>query len=79
MPLSESFWIFVAGGGFGMILASMKMCGESKCKTFDFGCIKIERDTNAEVEDSLNRMEHGLQPSMVEMPRQNNMSIDRIP
>lgn len=77
--LSESFWIFLAGGSFGLLLASMKMCGESKCKTCDFGCLKIERDVNAENEAEQNRMEHGLPPSMVEMPRQerNLMSIDR--
>ncbi len=77
MALSESFWIFVAGGGFGMILSSMKMCGESKCKTCSFGCIKVERDTEAEVAMSHDRMEHGFSPSMIETPRQNNMSIDR--
>jgi hypothetical protein len=79
MALSESFWIFLAGGAFGIVVASMKMCGESKCKTLDICCIKITRDTEAEVEAENNRMEHGLPPSMVEMPRQERqtMSVDR--
>jgi len=77
MVLSESFWIFLAGGAFGLVLASMKICSESKCKTCNLCCIKIERDINAEVEVEHNRIEHGLPPSMVEMPRNNNMSLDR--
>lgn len=74
MVLSESFWIFLAGGGFGLLLASMKMCGESKCKTMDVCCIKITRDVNAENEAEVNRMEHGHPPSLVEMPRQRSAS-----
>jgi hypothetical protein len=75
--LSESFWIFLAGGGFGLFLSSMKMCQESKCKNLDLCCIKITRDVDAENEAEHDRMEHGLPPSSTEMPRQANMSIDR--
>lgn len=74
MVLSESFWIFLAGGGFGLFLASMKMCGESKCNKCKICCINIERDVNAENEAEINRMEHGHPPSLVEMPRQRSVS-----
>ena len=60
MVLSESFWIFLVTTTAGIFLACMKVAYDSKCKTCDFGCIKIERDTGAEIEAEHNRMEHGI-------------------
>jgi hypothetical protein len=60
MSLSESFWIFVVTTTAGLVLACMKVAYDSKCKTCDFGCIKIERDTSAEIEAEHDRMEHGI-------------------
>ena len=63
MPLSESFWIFVVTTLAGLLLACMKVAYDSKCKTCDFGCLKIERDTSAEVTAEHDRMEHGIASS----------------
>lgn len=60
MALSESFWIFVVTTTAGLFLACMKICYDSKCKNLDLGCIKIQRDTEAEVEAEHDRMEHGI-------------------
>lgn len=60
MALSESFWIFVVTTTAGLVLACMKICYDSKCKNLDLGCLKIERDTQSEVEAEHDRMEHGI-------------------
>jgi hypothetical protein len=81
MALSESFWIFLLTTSAGLILAGMKICYDSKCKTCDFGCCKIERDTGAEIEAEHDRMEHGINNPLPELPkpqeRQSRLSIDR--
>ena len=79
MVLSESFWIFLAGGAFGLVLASMKMCGESKCKTMDLCCIKITRDVNAENEAEVNRMDRGHPPSLIDVPSRQRTASGHIP
>lgn len=73
MALSESFWIFVVTTSAGIILACMKVCYDSKCKNLDLGCLKIQRDTEAELTAENNRMEHGItnelrQPTMDRHP-----------
>ena len=78
MALSESFWIFVVTTTAGLLLAGMKICYDSKCKTCDLGCLKIERDTGAEIEAEHDRMEHGITTSISEEPR-NRQSIERPP
>jgi predicted DCC family thiol-disulfide oxidoreductase YuxK len=77
MVLSESFWIFVVTTTAGLFLACMKVAYDSKCKTCDLGCIKIERDTGAEIEAEHDRMEHNIN-QFPEAPR-NRESVDRIP
>ena len=57
--LSESFWIFVVTTSAGLLLACMKICYDSKCKTLDLGCLKIQRDVEAENDAAHDRMEHG--------------------
>jgi hypothetical protein len=76
MALSESFWIFVVTTTAGLMLACMKVAYDSKCKTCDFGCLKIERDTSAEIEAEHDRMEHGINNPLPEVTRQRE-SIDR--
>ena len=78
MTLSESFWIFVVTTGAGLVLACMKVAYDSKCKTCDFGCLKIERDTSAEITAEHDRMEHGINNPLPEPPRQRE-SIERPP
>ena len=78
MSLSESFWIFVVTTTAGLILAGMKICYDSKCKTCDIGCLKIERDTTAELTAEHDRMEHGITNPLPEPPR-NRESIERPP
>jgi hypothetical protein len=78
MALSESFWIFLVTTTAGLLLAGMKICYDSKCKTCDFGCLKIERDTGAEIEAEHDRMEHGINNPLPEAPRQRE-SIERPP
>ena len=75
MVLSESFWIFVVTTTAGLFLACMKVAYDSKCKTCDLGCIKIERDTGAEIEAEHDRMEHGINNPLPEI--RNRESIDR--
>jgi hypothetical protein len=75
MGLSESFWIFVVTTSAGLLLACLKVGYDSKCKTCNFGCIKIERDTSAEIEAEHDRMEHGITnntPTTIPPPQVSN-------
>jgi len=62
MPLSESFWIYLVTTGAGLCLACGKIAYDSKCKNFSLCCIKIERDTTAELEAEHDRLEHNINP-----------------
>lgn len=73
MALSESFWIFVVTTTAGIILACMKVCYDSKCKNLDLGCLKIQRDTEAELTAEHDRMEHGVSNHLREQ------TVDRQP
>jgi len=77
MTLSESFWIFVVTTGAGLVLACMKVAYDSKCKTCDLGCLKIERDTEAEIEAEHDRMEHNV--NQLPDTLRNRESIERPP
>ena len=48
MDISEIFATFIITSCVGLILASMRLCYKSKCKTIDMCCIKITRDTEGE-------------------------------
>lgn len=81
MALSESFWIFMLTTSAGLVLACMKVAYDSKCKKLDVCCLKIERDTGAEIEAEHDRMEHGILNPLPELPRQQMdrqiVSVDR--
>lgn len=77
MPLSESFWIFVVTTTAGLFLACLKVGYDSKCKTCDFGCVKIERDTTAELTAEHDRMEHGILPSTPSPNVSSNEMVNR--
>lgn len=77
MNLSESFWIFVVTTIAGLVLACMKICYDSKCKTMNLCCIKIERDTSAELSAEHDRMEHGVVNNPTLPPPPTRQSIDR--
>jgi hypothetical protein len=82
MELSESFYIFLVTTSAGLILACLKIAYESKCKNLDLCCIKIVRDTGAELAAEHDRLEHGISnPLPQELPkpqeRQSRLSIDR--
>jgi len=46
--MTEMFWMFLISSVIGCIGVSLRMCYKSKCKEFDFCCIKIIRDTQGE-------------------------------
>ena len=48
MEFSEIFATFIVSSCVALILASMRLCYKSKCKTVDMCCIKIVRDTISE-------------------------------
>ena len=48
MEISEILTTFIVTSCVGLILASMRLCYKSKCKTIDMCCIKIVRDTEGE-------------------------------
>jgi hypothetical protein len=48
--LSEVLVTFIISSGIGLILAIAKILYKSKCKEFNICCIKVVRDTTAEVE-----------------------------
>jgi len=75
MALSESFYIFLVTTTAGLMLACLKVAYDSKCKNLDLCCIKIVRDTNAEVEAEHDRMEHGINNPLPEMPRPQDRQI----
>ena len=69
MEFSEIFATFIVSSCVALILASMRLCYKSKCKTVDMCCIKIVRDIEAETELELNNPIQS-QPSP-NTPRQN--------
>ena len=73
MALSESFWIFLVTTSAGLVLACMKICYDSKCKNLDLGCLKIERDTQSEIQVEHDRLEHGISNEI------RNPTVDRQP
>ena len=48
MEPSEMLITFIATSCVGLILASMRLCYKSKCRSIDMCCIKILRDTEGE-------------------------------
>ena len=51
MEITEMFLTFAISSGIAFILALARMAYKSKCKEVECcGCIKIQRDTQAEIE-----------------------------
>ena len=48
MEPSEMLVTFIVTSCVGLILASMRLCYKSKCRSIDMCCIKILRDTEGE-------------------------------
>ena len=60
VALSESFYIFLTTTSAGILLACLKLAYDSKCKNLDLCCIKIVRDTGAEIEAEQNRLDYSI-------------------
>ena len=52
MAMSEVFWVGFYSSVIGLIVAIMASCYKSKCSKVDVGCIHIERDVEAEIEQN---------------------------
>ena len=74
MTLSEVFWIAFITTGSGFLLKLAGLCYKSKCKEYHFCCIKIIRDTQAEIEmDEFNRINPPQQnPNVIETQPRNS-------
>ena len=58
--LTEVFWVTFITIVSGMVIKIASMCYKSKCKEVTFCCIKIVRDTEGELEEEENRIEHNV-------------------
>jgi len=56
--LSEVFWIAFVTTLSGVLIKLASLAYRSKCKEVSCCCIKIVRDTEAEVEEEENRLNH---------------------
>ena len=50
--MTEVFWVGFYSSMIGFFLAIMASCYKSKCSKVDVGCIHIERDVEAEIEQN---------------------------
>lgn len=57
---SEAFWVGLTAGGFAFLGLIVRYAYKSKCKEFEVCCIKIKRDIEAEKEEDIVAMEHGV-------------------
>jgi hypothetical protein len=51
------FWSFFITSSIGFVLALARFAYKSKCSKIDFCCIKIERNTEAEVKEDILEIE----------------------
>ena len=54
--LGSAFWLALAGVLSAMLGVMLQYCYKSKCKSFQICCLKIERDTTAEVQEDIEQM-----------------------
>ena len=54
---SEVYWTLVLSTSTAFLLAVVRMCYKSKCKTIKCCGMEIDRDTHAEEEEDLREME----------------------
>jgi hypothetical protein len=57
VSMSEVFWVGCYTSLIGFVLALARFAYKSKCSKIDFCCIKIERNTEAEVKEDILEME----------------------
>lgn len=55
--MSEVFWVGLYTAGIGFVLAIARFAYKSKCSKIDMCCIRIERNTEAEVKEDILEME----------------------
>ncbi len=53
------FFITIATLTFGFFSLGIRTCYKSKCKSFQCGCIKLERDISSELKEDLTMLEKG--------------------
>ena len=67
--LSEIFLSFLVGSATVLCGIMLKLMYDSKCKTIECCCIKIERDTAGEISEDKFKITHGIMPKEIELPR----------
>ena len=60
--LGSAFWLALAGVLSAMLGVMLQYCYKSKCKSFQICCLKIERDTTAEVQEDIEQMHTAKKP-----------------
>ena len=53
IEMSEVFWTFFITSIIGFVLALGKLCYKSKCSEINFCCLKVVRNTEAELKEDL--------------------------
>jgi hypothetical protein len=53
VDLSESFWIFLASGGFALAGLCVRYALKSACDKVECCCIKIHRNTEQEIRNDI--------------------------
>ena len=66
--LSEIFLSFLVASVSALCGITLKLCYDSKCKKIELCCIKIERDTKAELNEDKYKIDHGMRPKEIELP-----------
>ena len=67
--LSEIFLSFFVASASALCGVMLKLMYDSKCKTVECCCIKIERDTEGEIAEDKFKISHGIIPREIELPR----------
>jgi len=67
--LSEIFWVFVVTTASALCAICFKVSLDSKCKEVQCGCIKIVRDIDSEVKMEEFKIDHGIVPKEIHLPR----------
>ena len=67
--LSEIFLSFVVGSASALCAIMLKLCYDSKCKEIKCCCIKIIRDTAGEISEDKYKIDHGIFPKEIELPK----------
>jgi len=67
--LSEIFLSFVVGSASALCAIMLKLCYDSKCKEIHCCCIKIIRDTAGEISEDKYKIDHGIFPKEIELPK----------